>query len=100
MRGVRKRRSGLGLVPECGISEVVFEAPVYAVFACLSLYIRTHTHTHIQNHSCPSHYTAISDLLSQPEAWAGGRGVNSALSPLVNNTNAHSQACTATTHQS
>lgn len=66
MKGVRKRRSGLGLVLECGISEVacVFEAPVYAVFACLSLYIHTHTH----NHSCPSHYTAISDLLSQPEA--------------------------------
>lgn len=41
----------------------MLKAPVYAVVACSGLYI---THTH--NHSCPSHYTAISALLSQPEA--------------------------------
>lgn len=53
-----------------------------------------------QNHSCPSHYTAISDQLSWPEALEGGRGVNIALSPLVNNTNTLSHACTLITHQS
>jgi len=45
------------------------------VYTHTHTHTHTQTHTHIQNPSCPSHYTAISKLLSEPGSWED-RGVN------------------------
>lgn len=85
MEGVRKKGTRARPCPGmwdiwgcvCVYSRHLFR-PSLHVWACT----HTHSHTHTHIHGRPSHYTAISDSVSQKHE---GSQVQGALSPLVNN---------------